>query len=114
MAYAYSDLNPDDQMFRSYDGLYPLDYCQLVKLTNARDGDIDECIVRVVEDKCYGGEPIVEFYLPSGYFVSCYYISTLLGHTGGALGLDGWNSSYVIDDRDLVDIMNDIRLTVEM
>ena len=111
MAYAYSDLNPDDQMFRSYDGLYPLDYCQLVKLTNARDGNIDECIVRVVEDDCYGGEPI---YLPSGYFISCYYISTLLGHTGGALGLDGWNSSYVIDDRDLVDIMNDIRLTVEM
>ena len=64
-------------------------------------------------DSFYGGEPIVEFYLPSGYFVSCYYISTLLGHTGGALGLDGGNSSYVIDDSDLYDIMNDIRLTIE-
>lgn len=113
MAYVYSDLNPDDAMFRSYDGLYPLDYCRLFKLTNARDGDIDECIVRVVSDDSYGGEPIVEFYLPSGYFVSCYYISTLLGHTGGALGLDGGNSSYVIDNSDLCDIMNDISRTID-
>ena len=85
MAYVYSDLNPDDPMFRSYDG----------------------------EDDSYGGEPIVEFYLPSGYFISYYYISTLFGHTGGALGLDGGNRSYVIDDRDLVDIMNDISRTID-
>ena len=112
MAYVCNDLNSDDPMFGTYDGIRPLGYCHVFRMENAPSGGIDECIVRVVSDENSGGELTVAFYLPNGHLIADYFLTTLLWFTGDVFGLSAVDYSYVIDAEDLHDILADINASI--
>lgn len=108
MAYVCNELNSNDPMFGMYDGIRPLGYCRVFRMENAPSGGIDECIVRVVSDENSGDEVVVGFHLLNGHLIADYFLNTLLWFTGDVFGLSAVDYSYVIDTKDLHDILTDI------